>query len=82
MVCSHAYPNNGVLSVGDTCELVVTDAGVSLFLQKPGGGLPAEFDWAKGGGAVEQARVPASAPRGGTPCALADWWVVTPKGPY
>ena len=59
--------------------LVVTDAGVSLFLQEPGDRLPNEFDWTKSGGVVSQPSVPASAPKGGTPCTLSDDWVVALK---
>jgi len=65
-----------------TCELVVTDARVPLFLQEPGGSLPAECDSTEGGGVVEQPSVPRSAPQGGTPCTLTDWRVVTLKSPY
>ena len=66
-----------ILAPGYTCELVVTDAGVSLFLQEPGGRLPNEFDWSRSGGVVSQPSVPAAAPKGGTPCALSDQWTVS-----
>ncbi len=68
-----------ILAPGYTCELVVTDAGVSLFLQEPGDRLPNVFDWTKSGGVVSQPSVPASAPTGGTPCTLSDSWIVSLK---
>ena len=68
-----------ILAPGYTCELVVTDAGVSLFLQEPGDRLPTEFDWTRSGGVVSQPSVPASAPTGGTPCTLSDSWIVSLK---
>ncbi len=68
-----------ILAPGYTCELVVTDAGVSLFLQEPGDRLPNVFDWTKSGGVVSQPSVPASAPKGGTPCTLNDSWVIALK---
>ena len=68
-----------ILAPGYTCELVVTDAGVSLFLQEPGDRLPNVFDWTKSGGVVSQPSVPASAPTGGVPCTLSDSWIVSLK---
>jgi hypothetical protein len=64
---------------GYTCTLVVTDTGVSLFLQEPGGALPTGFDWTKDGGVAQRPDVPASAPEGGTPCTLSDSWAVALK---
>ena len=72
-------PPSVILAPGYTCELVVTDAGVSLFLQEPGDRLPNVFDWSKSGGVVSQPSVPASAPKGGTPCTLSDDWQVALK---
>ena len=68
-----------ILAPGYTCELVVTDAGVSLFLQEPGDRLPNVFDWSRSGGVVSQPSVPESAPKGGTPCSLGDDWMITLK---
>lgn len=65
-----------ILAPGYTCELVVTDTGVSLFLQEPGDRLPNQFDWTPAGGVVSQPTVPASAPTGGIPCTLSDSWQV------
>ena len=68
-----------ILAPGYTCQLVVTDTGVSLFLQEPGDRLPNVFDWTRSGGVVSQPSVPASAPKGGTPCTLNDSWVIALK---
>ena len=68
-----------ILAPGYTCQLVVTDTGVSLFLQEPGDRLPNVFDWTRSGGLVSQPSVPASAPKGGTPCTLSDSWIVALK---
>ena len=65
-----------VLAPGYTCALVVTDSGVSLFLQEPGDRLPTVFEWSRSGGVVSQPNVPASAPTGGTPCTLSDDWMI------
>ena len=75
----HLAAPSVILAPGYTCELVVTDAGVSLFLQEPGDRLPNEFDWTKSGGVVSQPSVPASAPTGGVPCTLSDSWIVSLK---
>jgi hypothetical protein len=68
-----------ILAPGYTCQLVVTNTGVSLFLQEPGDRLPNVFDWTRSGGVVSQPSVPASAPKGGTPCTLNDSWVIALK---
>lgn len=65
-----------IFAPGYTCALVVTDTGVSLFLQEPDGAVPNVFEWTKSGGVVQQSDVPASAPEGATPCTLSDSWVV------
>jgi hypothetical protein len=72
-------PPSVILAPGYTCALVVTDTGVTLFLQEPGDRLPTVFDWTKSGGVVSQPSVPASAPKGGTPCTLSDDWQVALK---